>query len=278
MATKAVRLFRKFNGLFAVYKPQGVHWKLVRDTVETNILKVTGPQFQRLKVGVGRRLDAFSSGEYTVEGEFGKASDNFSNTGRIVERTTYGHITLDKLERVLAAIQGANQKALNMYSKVDMSTQEAYELAVKGLLYPEGQSPPIVTGLKCQEFNPPHFTLALECVNETQKYMCKLVHEIGLELRSSAVCTKVRRTRDGPFRVEDALTHNHWNADNILQAIAHFRKTTRKLKKSNNCRKSPTQSNLPTDHKEQDEDGKTDDENEEDVCNQEFVDEEKANY
>lgn len=39
MTTQAVRLFRRMDGLFAVYKPQGVHWKLVRDTIETNLLK-----------------------------------------------------------------------------------------------------------------------------------------------------------------------------------------------------------------------------------------------
>lgn len=39
MATPAIRLFRRLEGLFCVYKPPGVHWKLVRDTIETNILK-----------------------------------------------------------------------------------------------------------------------------------------------------------------------------------------------------------------------------------------------
>lgn len=78
--------------------------------------------------------------DYTLEGEFGKATDNFTDTGRVLEKTTYGnvyniitsifvmymciiqnnslclncldHVTQDKLERVLAMIQGANQKAL----------------------------------------------------------------------------------------------------------------------------------------------------------------------
>lgn len=35
----ALRAFRKFEGLFAIYKPPGVHWKLVRDTIETHLLK-----------------------------------------------------------------------------------------------------------------------------------------------------------------------------------------------------------------------------------------------
>lgn len=34
-----MRLFRKLDGLFAVYKPQGVHWKLVRDNIESHLLK-----------------------------------------------------------------------------------------------------------------------------------------------------------------------------------------------------------------------------------------------
>ncbi|XP_016126554.1 probable tRNA pseudouridine synthase 2 [Sinocyclocheilus grahami] len=39
MTSQAVRLFRKMDGLFAVYKPQGVHWKHVRDSIESNLLK-----------------------------------------------------------------------------------------------------------------------------------------------------------------------------------------------------------------------------------------------
>ncbi|XP_067230440.1 mitochondrial mRNA pseudouridine synthase TRUB2 isoform X3 [Chanodichthys erythropterus] len=311
MTTQAVRLFRRMDGLFAVYKPQGVHWKLVRDTIETNLLKelnscplpapqlavkfqllssgennsskdlilspsmlptladhplVTGPQFNKVHVGVGHRLDAFSSGvlvlgvgkgngvlehlckshvtrDYTLEGEFGKATDNFSHTSRVIEKTTYDHVTQDKLERVLAMIQGANQKALITYSQVDLRTQEAYELAARGLLYPHGKSPPILTGLRCIHFNPPHFTLEVQCVNETQKYLRKLIHEVGLELRTSAVCSGVRRTRDGPFKVEHALTRQHWTADSIIQAIAHFRKTTRKIRKSGMYRQTAGQLN-----------------------------------
>ncbi|TNN84370.1 putative tRNA pseudouridine synthase 2 [Liparis tanakae] len=290
MATPAIRMFRRFEGLFCVYKPSGVHWKLVRDTIETNLLKglsatpiqqlpqevrflepprseteapkgltlsaasvpvlskhplVTGPEFQHIRVGVGHRLDAFSSGvlvlavgngnkalndlyrtrvtrEYTLEGEFGTATDDFSHKGRIIERSTYDHITQDKLDRVLAMLEGVNQKALLMYSNVDMSSQEAYEMAVRGLLGPDGKSQPILTGLRCVHFQPPNFTLEVQCINETQKYLRKIVHEIGLELRSTAACTGVRRTRDGPFTLQNALLRHHWTASDVLQAIGQY--------------------------------------------------------
>uniref|UniRef100_A0A671N1W8 TruB pseudouridine (psi) synthase family member 2 n=1 Tax=Sinocyclocheilus anshuiensis TaxID=1608454 RepID=A0A671N1W8_9TELE len=312
MAAQAIRLFRKMDGLFAVYKPQGVHWKHVRDSIESNLLKalnscpppapqlavqfqllssgensssskdlalsptmvptladhplVTGPQFHKVHVGVGHRLDAFSSGVlvlgvgkgngvvkvcYILYGEFGKATDNFTDTGRVIEKTTYNHVTQDKLERVLAMIQGANQKALITYSQVDLRTQEAYELAVRGLLYPLGKSPPILMGLRCIHFNPPHFSLEVQCVNETQKYLRKLIHEVGLELRTCAVCSGVRRTRDGPFKVENALTRQYWTADSIIQAIAHFHKTTRRIRKSGMYRQTAGQMNSRAEVQEQ---------------------------
>ncbi|XP_062853062.1 mitochondrial mRNA pseudouridine synthase TRUB2 [Trichomycterus rosablanca] len=310
MATSAGRLFSKLDGLFAVYKPQGVHWKLVRETIETNLLKainlstptasqsmvqfkllpsgessgtseltispsrvpalaqhplVTGPKCHKIRVGVGHRLDAFSSGvlvlglgngntaleslqrlhvtrDYTLDGEFGTATDDFTHSGRVIERSTYEHVTHDKLEKVLAMIQGANQKALITYSQVDLQTQEAYELAVKGLLRPLDKSPPILTGLRILRFKPPHFTLEVQCVNETQRFVRKLVHEVGLELRTTAVCTKVRRTRDGPFKIDDALTHQHWTAEDISSAVAKFHRTTRKIRKKDLNRQAVKQS------------------------------------
>ncbi|XP_034022313.1 mitochondrial mRNA pseudouridine synthase TRUB2 [Thalassophryne amazonica] len=307
MATAAVRTFHRLEGLFCVYKPAGVHWKLVRDTVETNLLKalnaaplqplpqavrflthpesgteepkgltvsavsvpvlakhplVTGPEFQHIRVGVGHRLDAFSSGvlilgvgkankglnelhhkpvtrDYTLEGEFGMATDDFSHIGRVVERTTYDHITRDKLDRILAVLQGANQKALLTYSGVDMHSQEAYEMAAQGLLGPQGKSEPILRGLRCIRFEPPNFALEVQCFNETQKYLRKVVHEIGLELRSTAVCKGVRRTRDGAFSLKDALTHHCWTASAVMQAIQQYR-SSNKIKKSHARVKSTT--------------------------------------
>lgn len=70
----------------------------------------------------------------------------------------------------------------------------------------------------------------VQCLNETQKYLRKVVHEIGLELRSTAVCKGVRRTRDGFFTLQDALTRNHWSAADILQAVQKY--SSKKNKKS----------------------------------------------
>uniref|UniRef100_A0A8C3C8I2 TruB pseudouridine synthase family member 2 n=1 Tax=Cairina moschata TaxID=8855 RepID=A0A8C3C8I2_CAIMO len=204
---------------------------------------VRGPRFTQLKVGAGDRLDVKASGVfvlgvghgnklltdryhchltkvYTVGGLFGKVTEDFSDTGKLVEKATFDHITREKLERILAVIQGTNHKALLLHSNIDMKTQEAYELAVNGLIRPMGKSPPIITAIRCLQFALPEFQLEIYCVHETQQYLRKIVHEIGLELKSCAVCTQVRRIRDGVFTLDDALLRTQWNLQSIRNAIS----------------------------------------------------------
>lgn len=276
----------RLHGLFAAYKPPGLKWKHLRDTVELQLLKgvnagkppapeqrvrfllgpmegseekeltltatsvptltshplVCGPAFTSLKVGVGHRLDAQASGvlvlgvghgcslltdmysahltkDYTVRGLLGKATEDFCEGGPLVEKTTFDHVTREKLDRILAMIQGSHQKALVMYSNVDLQTQEAYEMAVRGLIRPMSKSPMLITGIRCLYFAPPEFLLEVQCMHETQKQLRRLVHEIGLELKSTAVCSQVRRTRDGFFTLDDALLRTQWNLQSIQNAI-----------------------------------------------------------
>lgn len=49
--------------------------------------------------------------------------------------------------------------------------------------------------------------------------MMKLIHEIGLELRSSAVCTGLRRLRYGHFTLTHALLTKHCDARSIAENV-----------------------------------------------------------
>ncbi|XP_059115919.1 pseudouridylate synthase TRUB2, mitochondrial [Peromyscus eremicus] len=277
----------RLQGLFAVYKPPGLKWLHLRETVELQLLKglnasakppapeqrvrfllgpaegseekkltltatsvptltthrlVRGPAFTSLKIGVGHRLDAQASGvlvlavghgcrlltdmydahltkDYTVRGLLGRATDNFCEDGRLIEKTTYDHVTRELLDRILAIIQGSHQKALVMYSSLDLKSQEAYEMAVQGVIRPMNKSPMLISGIRCLHFAPPEFLLEVQCMHETQQQLRRLVHEIGLELRTTAVCVQVRRTRDGPFRLDDALLRTQWDLHSIQDAI-----------------------------------------------------------
>ncbi|XP_052579869.1 pseudouridylate synthase TRUB2, mitochondrial isoform X2 [Peromyscus californicus insignis] len=229
----------RLQGLFAVYKPPGLKWLHLRETVELQLLKglnasakppapeqrvrfllgpvegseekkltltatsvptltthrlVRGPAFTSLKIGVGHRLDAQASG-------------------------VLDHVTRERLDRILAIIQGSHQKALVMYSNLDLKSQEAYEMAVQGVIRPMNKSPMLISGIRCLHFAPPEFLLEVQCMHETQQQLRRLVHEIGLELRTTAVCVQVRRTRDGFFRLDDALLRTQWDLHSIQDAI-----------------------------------------------------------
>ncbi len=78
----------------------------------------------------------------------------------------------------------------------------------------------------------------VQCLNETPKYLRKVVHEIGLELHSTAVCKGVRRTREGPFTLHDALTRHHWTASDVMHAIRQYH-SSKKTKHSHTRIKDP---------------------------------------
>lgn len=45
------------------------------------------------------------------------------------------------------------------YSNLDLQTQEAYEMATRGLIRPMNKSPMLITGIRCLHFAPPEFLL-----------------------------------------------------------------------------------------------------------------------
>lgn len=51
------------------------------------------------------------------------------------------------------------QPTSSRYANIDLKTQEAYELAVKGLIRPMDKSPPLITSIRCLQFAPPKFQL-----------------------------------------------------------------------------------------------------------------------
>lgn len=62
------------------------------------------------------------------------------------------------------------------YSNLDLQTQEAYEMAVKGLIRPMNKSPMLITGIRCLHFAPPEFLLG------------KLPQEVGAGRWDSTEC------------------------------------------------------------------------------------------
>ncbi|GFO21169.1 tRNA pseudouridine synthase b [Plakobranchus ocellatus] len=157
---------------------------------------------------------------YHVKGQLGYATDDFTPTGHFLERTSFKHVSHSKLSRLCAAAQAAHTRQMYSLHGVNPDSQAAYEMAAKGIIRPrERRTMPVLYSVKCIDFQPPNFTLEIHSINETCTYLRQLVHDLALKLKSTAVCTGIRRLRYGHFDIDRALLRQHWHLDQIVDNI-----------------------------------------------------------
>lgn len=173
---------------------------------------------------------------YRVGMKLGEATDTSFDGGKIIEKSTFDHLIgrPQILDRTLASIRASHQRGSFLSTKVDLQSQEAYELAVKGPIRPDRYGPTLIYGLKCVEYKLPNIELEITCINETQAYLAELVSELGLTLKTNAVCGHIRCIRYGFFTLDHALLMKHVNLENVLINIGSLKKL---IKVNNNLKR-----------------------------------------
>ncbi|KAH9499013.1 Mitochondrial mRNA pseudouridine synthase Trub2 [Bulinus truncatus] len=157
---------------------------------------------------------------YHVKGRLGWATHNFSPKGRILQRTSFKHVSKVKLDKVCAAAQAAYTRQMYSLNGINPDSQEAYEMASSGLIRPaDRKTGPILYGIKCVDFQPPDFTLEIHSINESCPFFREFIHNLAIKLKTTAVCTGIRRLRYGTFDLSRALLRQHWHLDSIIDNI-----------------------------------------------------------
>jgi mitochondrial mRNA pseudouridine synthase TRUB2 len=147
--------------------------------------------------------------------------------GHLVEKSTYAHVNRAKMDRIMSSIQATYQREMFRYFGVDLNSQEGYELASNGLLRPStNNTPPIVYSIKCVELKKPFFKLEIHTINETCRFLRELVHDVGYQLKTNAICTNVKRVKDGFIDNNFALPYISWNFNNIYDNISQLNGVT----------------------------------------------------
>ncbi|XP_043243339.1 mitochondrial mRNA pseudouridine synthase Trub2-like, partial [Amphibalanus amphitrite] len=152
---------------------------------------------------------------HQVTARLGLATDTLLAAGRPTERAAYGHVTRGRLEAVLSGLQAAHQRLMFEHTGLPVNSQAAYELASRGPARPERGAPPVIYGLRCQQFAPPFVTIEVHSCNESSQYLLTLVADMGRQLRSAAVTVRSRCLRHGPFHLEHALLMKHWQLEHV---------------------------------------------------------------
>ena len=66
--------------------------------------------------------------------------------------------------------------------------------------------------------------LEIHAINETPGYLRRVIHDTGLKLKSTAVCTHIHRLRYGHFTVDHALLRQQWTVPDIANNVVKCRK------------------------------------------------------
>lgn len=143
-------------------------------------------------------------------------------------KATYSHVYSSKLASLLASMQASHQKKMFEMCGVDLQSQTAYEIACKGVIRPVKKGVPVLYGIRCIEFKKPEFVLEIHAINETEDYLCSLIEQIGLEMRTVAHCRAIRCIRHGPFDVRNSLLRGNYKIQDVLNNMQQCAEILRK--------------------------------------------------
>lgn len=162
---------------------------------------------------------------YHLSGTLGWTTLDNTAVSKKIKRHSYEHVGKADVDKMCSLAQNMHQWRMLNYAGVVPGSQEAYELLKKGLVKPKNPlTPPLIYGVRCINFEPPNFTLEVHCVNESYTFLRDFIYKIGVSLRSSAYCSKIRRIRYGPICLEHALVADEWNLKKVCASIKQCNK------------------------------------------------------
>ena len=141
---------------------------------------------------------------YRAEGFLGFCTDTGDTSGKILERKAVPEISAEMFEACLAGFLGNIMQIPPMYSALKVKGRKLYEYARQGIEVKRSPRPIEIFQLELISFQPPRFTLDVDCSKGT--YVRTLLEDIGIALGTCAVMDKLIRTRAGKFFIEDAHT------------------------------------------------------------------------
>ena len=162
-----------------------------------------------LAVGGATRLLRFvqaSNKDYTATAVFGVATDSLDADGAILSREPMP-VSEDDVEAALERFRGDIVQIPPMVSARKVEGKRLYELAREGQVVEREARPVTIHELEIVDFAPsdyPEVTFSVTC--STGTYIRTLADDIARALGGRAHLVALRRTRNGPMRVTDAVT------------------------------------------------------------------------
>ncbi|NIS78808.1 MAG: tRNA pseudouridine(55) synthase TruB [Anaerolineales bacterium] len=158
-----------------------------------------------LCLGPATRLSEYlstSSKRYEAVVRFGAATQTYDSEGQIIRKTDKVP-TRAEVEALLPTFRGEIEQVPPPFSAIKVRGKKAYELARQGEDVDLEPRTVTIHLLEILSYKQPDLVLDVECTAGT--YIRSLAHEFGERLSCGAHLAKLRRTKAGPFTLEDAV-------------------------------------------------------------------------
>ena len=188
---------------------------------------------QKIKVGHAGTLDPLASGlviictgkatkqimqyqdldkAYTAQVRLGATTPSFDLETEVDSTFPWEHITSEKIDQALLKLSGDQEQMPPLYSAKSVDGKRAYAMARKGKHVELKPQQVHISLLKLLSAELPEVTLQVECSKGT--YIRSLARDLGSLLESGAHLTGLRRTRIGPYHVDQAIP-----VDNFIENL-----------------------------------------------------------
>ncbi|MDE3230047.1 MAG: tRNA pseudouridine(55) synthase TruB [Chloroflexota bacterium] len=158
-------------------------------------------------LGQATRVAEYLSGSgkaYHAVVRFGVETTTYDREGEVTREAPIDGLTLERITAALPAFLGEQEQLPPIYSAIKRGGRPLYALARAGEAVTVEPRRVRIDALRIIAWEPPDLTLDVECGKGT--YIRSLAHDLGQRLGPGAYLAALRRTRSGPFTLDQTIT------------------------------------------------------------------------
>jgi|WetSurMetagenome_2_1015567.scaffolds.fasta_scaffold274940_2 tRNA pseudouridine55 synthase len=142
--------------------------------------------------------------EYVATMRLGIRTPSYDTETAVTKECPTDGIGEAQIRELVQQFTGAQQQVPPMWSAVKKDGKRLYELARKGIEVERAPRDVRIASISMDRVAVPDVIMTVVCSKGT--YIRTLVHDMGERLGCGATMTALRRTKIGPYRIEDART------------------------------------------------------------------------
>lgn len=219
------------NGILNINKPKGI--------TSYDVIRIIKKEFKwKDKIGHGGTLDPIGEGvlivclgkmtkianqflnfdkEYITEILLGIKTDTDDIEGKIIEEKDVNDLKEEEIVKVIKSFEGEIKQIPPVVSAIKYKGKPLYKYYRKGIII---QPPPRKIKIKKIEIlkiDIPYIEIKVFCSKGT--YIRTLCRDIGDKLGCGGTQNRLKRTKVGPFKIEDSITIEKLREDGIGKHI-----------------------------------------------------------